>query len=216
MNMLLQGNVFSIEAQRQSVEANFCRVDFDDSRMPFVVIPSLEASCQSRKNPLEGVPRPKPREPPSDGQLSYVPQRHTKRLSVDHPTWALCQRAFHVELKVYVTYLIFFVYIDYAVSAVPEDELASTVPEDESALAISEDAPEQTASGGLRMVETSKNYPKALKDHCKDQYLLSNPRHLCKIPHGQWSEENTGRTSVAETRSIDCSSSLIERQHRYG
>ncbi|GJV81325.1 serine decarboxylase-like protein [Tanacetum coccineum] len=51
------------------VEAYFCRVDLDDSCEPRVVIPSLEWCCQSKENPLEGVPRPKPREPPSDGQV---------------------------------------------------------------------------------------------------------------------------------------------------
>ncbi|GJZ32006.1 serine decarboxylase-like protein [Tanacetum coccineum] len=50
----LKGNV--------PVEAYFCRVDLDDSCEPRVVIPSLEWCCQSKENPLEGVPRPKPRE----------------------------------------------------------------------------------------------------------------------------------------------------------
>ncbi|GKD07253.1 hypothetical protein Tco_1186938, partial [Tanacetum coccineum] len=74
-------------------------------------------------------------------------QCHTKRLSVDPPTLALCQRAFPVEAKVYVTYLIteynFLLVrrmdIDYAASAVLEDESTLVVPEDESASAVSED-----------------------------------------------------------------------------
>lgn len=36
----------------------------------FRLCPELESILQTWKNPLEGVPRPKPREPPSDGQVS--------------------------------------------------------------------------------------------------------------------------------------------------
>ncbi|GJX48188.1 hypothetical protein Tco_0273378 [Tanacetum coccineum] len=49
------------------------------------------------------------------------------------------------------------------------------------------------AGSGRRKAKTSKNHPKAPKDHCKDQYLLSNERHLRKkIPQGKWSGENIG------------------------
>nr|GEV06271.1 hypothetical protein [Tanacetum cinerariifolium] len=54
---------------RESEQAYFCRVDLDDSCEPRVVISSLEWCCQSKENLLDGVLRPKPREPPSDGQV---------------------------------------------------------------------------------------------------------------------------------------------------
>ncbi|GJU65666.1 RNA-directed DNA polymerase, eukaryota, partial [Tanacetum coccineum] len=100
------------ESPMEYVEAYFCRVDLDDSCEPRVVIPSLEWCCQSKENPLEGVPRLKPQEPRSDGQahhttyvdmspqysivdqwsmmlyLSCANQCHTKRLRTGLLTWA--------------------------------------------------------------------------------------------------------------------------------
>ncbi|GKA65423.1 peroxidase 5-like protein [Tanacetum coccineum] len=67
-------NSVSVRSRQATTE-----VDLDYSCEPRVVIPSLEWCCQSKENPLEGVPRPEPLEPPFDGQRERVVEPENER-----------------------------------------------------------------------------------------------------------------------------------------